>query len=39
MDVQRLSPADFTVLSKPGIRSEQIVWPGNAPMLRLPLRE
>jgi quercetin dioxygenase-like cupin family protein len=29
--VQRLSPADFTTLTKPGIRSEQIVWPENAP--------
>jgi quercetin dioxygenase-like cupin family protein len=29
--VQRLSPADFTVLTKPGITSEQIVWPQNAP--------
>ena len=29
--MQRLSPADFTVLTKPGITSEQIVWPQNAP--------
>jgi quercetin dioxygenase-like cupin family protein len=29
--MHRLSPADFTVLTKPGITSEQIVWPKNAP--------
>ena len=29
--MQRLSASDFSVLSKPGITSEQIVWPGNAP--------
>jgi quercetin dioxygenase-like cupin family protein len=29
--MQRLSPADFTVLTKPGITSDQIVWPQNAP--------
>jgi quercetin dioxygenase-like cupin family protein len=29
--MQRLSPPDFTVLSNPGITSEQIVWPKNAP--------
>jgi quercetin dioxygenase-like cupin family protein len=29
--MQRLSPADFTVLTKPGVRSQQIVWPQNAP--------
>jgi len=30
--MHRLSPADFTVLTKTGLRSEQIVWP--PPMLR-----
>jgi quercetin dioxygenase-like cupin family protein len=29
--VQRLSPADFTILSNPGITSEQIAWQQNAP--------
>ena len=32
--VQRLSPADFTVLSKPGITSEQSSGRGTLPMLR-----
>ena len=31
MTIQRLSPADFTTLQNPGIRSVQIVWPNNAP--------
>ncbi len=29
--IQRLSPADFTVLHNPGKRSVQMVWPQNAP--------
>ncbi len=31
MPVQRISPADFEVLSNPGITSLQILWPANAP--------
>jgi quercetin dioxygenase-like cupin family protein len=31
LTIQRLSAADFTTLHNPGIRSEQIVWPNNAP--------
>src|SRR4051794_32720311 len=29
--VQRLGPSDFTAPTRPGIPSEQIVWPRNAP--------
>ena len=29
--IQRLAPADFTVLENPGKQSVQIVWPRNAP--------
>lgn len=31
MSIQRLSPKDFTTLENDGFRSEQIVWPRNAP--------
>lgn len=31
MAIQRLSRDDVTVLENAGARSEQIVWPGNAP--------
>ena len=31
MPIIRLSSADFTTLENPGKRSEQIVWPENAP--------
>jgi quercetin dioxygenase-like cupin family protein len=31
MPVQRLSPGDFEMLSSPGITSQQIMWPANAP--------
>ena len=31
MAVQRLSSKDFTTLESPGARSQQIVWPQNAP--------
>ena len=31
MPIQRLSPSDFTGLENVGVRSEQIVWPRNAP--------
>ena len=34
MDIQRLSRTDVTTLENPGFRSEQIVWPGNAPDAR-----
>ena len=35
--MQRLSPADFTILTKPGITSQQIVWPQNAPDARVTI--
>jgi quercetin dioxygenase-like cupin family protein len=35
--VQRLSPDDFKVLTKPGITSEQVVWPQNAPDARVTI--
>ena len=31
MRLQRLTAQDFTVLENPGVRSEQIIWPRNAP--------
>jgi quercetin dioxygenase-like cupin family protein len=31
MSIQRLSTVDFATLENPGVRSVQIVWPGNAP--------
>ena len=31
MRLQRLSARDFTTLENPGVRSEQLVWPHNAP--------
>jgi mannose-6-phosphate isomerase-like protein (cupin superfamily) len=31
MTIQRLSTRDVTVLENPGKRSEQLVWPQNAP--------
>jgi mannose-6-phosphate isomerase-like protein (cupin superfamily) len=31
MTIQRLSTRDVTVLENPGKRSEQLVWPHNAP--------
>ena len=31
MPVQRLLPGDFEMLSSPGITSQQIMWPANAP--------
>jgi quercetin dioxygenase-like cupin family protein len=31
LPIERLVPADFTTLENPGIRSEQILWPRNAP--------
>ena len=31
MPVQRLSSGDFEMLSSPGITSQQIMWPANAP--------
>jgi quercetin dioxygenase-like cupin family protein len=37
VDMQRLSPAAFTVLAQPGIQSEQIVWPQNAPDARVTI--
>jgi quercetin dioxygenase-like cupin family protein len=35
--IQRLTPNDRTVLESPGKRSEQIVWPENAPSARITL--
>jgi quercetin dioxygenase-like cupin family protein len=37
MPIQRLSPKDFTTLENPGKRSEQIVWPENAPEARITI--
>ena len=31
MSIQRLSTVDFATLENPGVKSVQIVWPGNAP--------
>ena len=31
MRLQRLTPADATTLDNPGVRSEQLIWPRNAP--------
>jgi len=31
MTIQRLSVRDVTMLENPGKRSEQLVWPQNAP--------
>jgi quercetin dioxygenase-like cupin family protein len=37
LTIQRLSAADFTTLHNPGVRSEQIVWPNNAPEARVTI--
>ncbi len=37
MPVQRLTPADFAVLTNPGITSVQIMWPENAPKARVTI--
>ena len=37
MSIQRLTPKDFAVLENPGVRSEQILWPGNAPDTRVTI--
>jgi quercetin dioxygenase-like cupin family protein len=37
LSIQRLTPADFATLENPGVRSEQIVWPGNAPEARVTI--
>jgi mannose-6-phosphate isomerase-like protein (cupin superfamily) len=37
MAIQRLSMKDVTVLKNPGKRSEQLVWPHNAPDARATL--
>ena len=37
MGIQRLTTKDFATLENPGIRSEQIVWPGNAPDARVTI--
>ena len=31
MRLQRLTPDDVTTLENPGVRSEQLLWPRNAP--------
>jgi len=37
MAIQRLTAADSAVLENPGVRSQQIVWPGNAPDARVTI--
>ena len=37
MPIIRVSSADFTTLENPGKRSEQIVWPENAPEARVTI--
>jgi quercetin dioxygenase-like cupin family protein len=37
VSIQHLSAADFTTLANPGVRSLQIVWPGNAPDARVTI--
>src|SRR3974390_3550125 len=37
LTIQRLSAADFTTLHNPGVRSQQIVWPSNAPEARVTI--
>jgi quercetin dioxygenase-like cupin family protein len=37
MSIQRLSPTDFTTLENPGVRSQQMVWPRNAPEARVTI--
>ncbi len=37
MPVQRLTPADFAVLTSPGITSVQVMWPENAPEARVTI--
>ena len=31
MRLQRLTQSDFTTLENPGVRSQQLIWPRNAP--------
>ncbi len=37
MRLQRLTPDDFTTLENPGIRSQQLIWPRNAPASALTM--
>jgi quercetin dioxygenase-like cupin family protein len=37
LTIQRLSEADSTTLENPGLRSQQIVWPNNAPEARVTI--
>ena len=37
MGIRRLTPEDVAVLENPGVRSWQIVWPGNAPDARVTI--
>jgi hypothetical protein len=37
MPITRLSPQDFTPLENPGKRSEQMIWPDNAPEARVTI--
>jgi quercetin dioxygenase-like cupin family protein len=37
MGIQRLTATDFATLENPGVRSEQIVWPRNAPDARVTI--
>ena len=43
MTIQHLTPADAIALDNPGVRSEQLLWPHNAPeahstMTRMTMR-
>ncbi len=37
MRLQRLTANDFTTLQNPGVRSQQLVWPRNAPEARITM--
>ena len=37
MPIRRLSALEFTTLANPGKRSQQIVWPENAPEARITI--
>ena len=37
MRLRRLTATDFTVLENPGVRSQQLIWPKNAPEARVTM--
>lgn len=37
MSIQRLTPNDFTTLENPGVLSQQIIWPKNAPEAKVTM--